>query len=66
MSVAKLDFVQPSELKKSQQWTRTLGRALPKAAVGLREKALNWGQETEVQFWAWLHLAVVCTSATSM
>ena len=45
---------------------RTLGRVPQKAAVGLREKALNWGQESEVQFWAWLHLAVVCTSASSM
>lgn len=30
------------------------------------KKALNWGQEIEVQFWAWLHLAVVCRAASSM
>ena len=45
---------------------RTLGRVPQKAAAGLREKALNWGQESGAQSWAWLHLAVVCTSASKL
>lgn len=40
-----------------------LVRVLQKAVVGLRERMLNWGQETELQFWPCLHLAVVCKSA---
>lgn len=40
-----------------------LVKALQKAAPGLRDSMLNWGQESELQFWPGLHLAVVCMPA---
>lgn len=62
-SAANLDFLQPSEIDKSWQGIKTLVRALPKAAMKLRKRALNWGEEDKLWFWPCLHLVVVCMSA---